>query len=39
MNAVEINDLFEQESSEGQPYVNLKELGIQSATTIWWAHF
>jgi hypothetical protein len=29
MNALEINDLFEQESPVGQLYVRLKELGIQ----------
>jgi hypothetical protein len=29
MQAVEINDLFEQESSAGQLYVKLKELGIR----------
>jgi hypothetical protein len=29
MNAVEINDLFEQESPVGQLYVRLKELGTQ----------
>ena len=28
MNALEINDLFEQESPVGQLYVRLKELGI-----------
>jgi hypothetical protein len=28
MEAVEINDLFEQESPVGQLYVNLKEMGI-----------
>jgi hypothetical protein len=28
MNAVEINDLFEQESPAGQLYVRLKELGV-----------
>ncbi len=28
MNALEINDLFEQESPAGQLYVRLKELGI-----------
>jgi len=29
MQALEINDLFEQESPIGQLYVRLKELGIQ----------
>ena len=35
MNAVEINDLFEQESPAGQLYVRLKELGIQVERE-WW---
>jgi hypothetical protein len=29
MNALEINDLFEQESPAGQLFVRLKELGIK----------
>jgi hypothetical protein len=35
MNALEINDLFEQESPAGQLYVRLKELGIP-AEREWW---
>ena len=35
MEAVEINDLFEQESPVGQLYVRLKELGIQVERE-WW---
>ena len=35
MEAVEINDLFEQESPAGQLYVRLKELGIQVERE-WW---
>jgi len=35
MNALEINDLFEQESPFGQLYVRLKELGIQVERE-WW---
>ncbi len=35
MNAVEINDLFEQESPVGQLYVRLKELGI-AVEREWW---
>ncbi|UCG12738.1 MAG: hypothetical protein JSU72_20060 [Deltaproteobacteria bacterium] len=35
MNAVEINDLFEQESPVGQLYVKLKELGIPVERE-WW---
>jgi hypothetical protein len=35
MNAVEINDLFEQESQVGQLYVRLKELGI-AVEQEWW---
>jgi hypothetical protein len=35
MNAVEINDLFEQESPAGQLYVRLKELGI-TVEREWW---
>ena len=34
-NAVEINDLFEQESPVGQLYVRLKELGI-TVEREWW---
>jgi hypothetical protein len=35
MNALEINDLFEQESPVGQLYVRLKELGI-AVELEWW---
>ena len=35
MNALEINDLFEQESPVGQLYVKLKELGI-TVEREWW---
>jgi len=35
MNALEINDLFEQESPVGHLYVRLKELGIQVERE-WW---
>ena len=35
MNAVEINDLFEQESPVGQLFVRLKELGI-AVERAWW---
>jgi hypothetical protein len=35
MNALEINDLFEQESPAGQLFVRLKELGIQVERE-WW---
>jgi hypothetical protein len=35
MNALEINDLFEQESPAGQLYVRLKELGI-AVEREWW---
>jgi hypothetical protein len=35
MDALEINDLFEQESPVGQLYVRLKELGIQVERE-WW---
>jgi len=35
MQAVEINDLFEQESRVGQPYVRLRELGI-TVEREWW---
>jgi hypothetical protein len=35
MEAVEINDLFEQESLVGQLYVRLKELGIRVERK-WW---
>ncbi len=35
MNALEINDLFEQESPAGQLYVRLKELGIPVERE-WW---
>jgi hypothetical protein len=35
VNALEINDLFEQESPVGQLYVRLKEMGIQVERE-WW---
>jgi hypothetical protein len=35
MNAVEINDLFEQESPAGQLYVRLREMGIPVERE-WW---
>jgi hypothetical protein len=35
MNALEINDLFEQESPVGHLYVKLKEMGIQVERE-WW---
>jgi hypothetical protein len=35
MNALEINDLFEQENPAGQLYVRLKEMGIQVERE-WW---
>jgi hypothetical protein len=35
MNALEINDLFEQESPVGQLYVRLKEMGI-AVEREWW---
>jgi hypothetical protein len=35
MNALEINDLFEQESPVGELYVRLKELGI-AVEREWW---
>jgi hypothetical protein len=35
MNALEINDLFEQESPAGQLFVRLKELGIKVERE-WW---
>jgi hypothetical protein len=35
MNALEINDLFEEESPVGQLYVRLKELGIPVECE-WW---